>query len=171
MQIDSNGFIIVDIDETMRQAAQEKSDEMGVLRNSIRQGKGNLCGFLGEEIILKAWPGARSHNTYNHDIDFEGARLEIKSKDRTVPPRLDYEASIAKYNDRQSADFYVFVSILRDKRSGDYTRGYICGMISPSDYKNNAVQLNVGDIDPSNGWKVSAACHNLPYSQLHRFGE
>jgi hypothetical protein len=86
-----------------------------------------------------------------------------------VVPRLSYEASVANYNIKQKADYYVFVSLYRIKETNDYCRGYIIGIIPKNDYKTRANFLNVGDIDPSNGWKVSAACYNLPYKELVRF--
>lgn len=44
--------------------AREASIEMGVLRNSIRRGDGNLIGFLGEYITREAL-GCTQDNTYH----------------------------------------------------------------------------------------------------------
>lgn len=169
MTITPDGFLEVTITPAMLATAQTKADEMGQLRNSIRGGRGNLAGFLGEEVVLAGFPGSRAHNTYDYDILFDDTvRLEVKTKDRTVPPRIDYEVSVASFNTRQQADFYVFVSLVRDKATNTYTRGYICGLIAKADYKANSTQLRKGDIDPSNGWEVSANCHNLPIGSLTR---
>jgi hypothetical protein len=169
VKITNDGFIEIDITPEMVARAQEKADEMGELKNSIRRGKGNLAGFLGEEVVLAAFVGSVSHNTYQHDITFEEVTFEVKTKDRTVAPRISYEASIANFNTKQSADFYVFVSLYRVKETNDYTRGYIIGIIQKETYKDQAQFLKVGDIDPSNNWKVSADCYNLPYEKLVRF--
>lgn len=168
MNITRDGFIEIQITPEMTTRAREKAEEMGELRNSIRKGQGNLAGFLGEEVVLAAWPTAESHNTYQHDITFEGVSFEVKTKDRTVPPRGFYEASVANYNTSQKADFYVFVSLYRAP-SGDYTRGYVIGIIEKEQYKDIAVFLKKGDIDPSNNWKVSADCFNVPYQELLKF--
>jgi len=169
MNITHDGFIEVNITQEMVNRATAKDQEMGQLRNSIRRGKGNLAGFLGEEVVLTAFGGSESHNTYEHDLTFEGTTFEIKTKDRTVVPRIEYEASVANFNTRQKADFYVFVSLYRVKETGDYTRGYVIGIIDKEDYKRQANFLRVGDIDQSNDWKVSADCYNLPYERLIRF--
>lgn len=170
MEISAEGFIRVEITEEMTARAKAKADEMGVLKNSIRKGQGNLAGFLGEEIVLEAFPEAESANTYQHDVKMPGITFEVKSKDRTVNPRLDYEASVANYNTSQRADYYVFTSVFRDKSTNAYTHGHIIGMIEKESYKKQAVFLRKGDLDPSNGWVVSADCYNLPYSDLKRFG-
>jgi hypothetical protein len=169
MKILDNGFIEVEITSEMVSRASEKAKEMGALRNSIRRGEGNLAGFLGEEVVLKAFPGSTSHNTYQHDITMEHLSIEVKTKDRTVEPRIDYEASVANFNTSQKADFYVFVSLYRPKNTQDYQRGFVLGVIEKEAYKDKATYLKVGDIDPSNGWEVKAACYNLPYSRLVRF--
>ncbi len=169
--ITEDGFLRVSITPDMIVRAQAKSDEMGVLKNSIRKGTGNLCGFLGEEAVLEAWPGAVSSNTYQHDLVLDGHTFEVKSKDRTVPPRLSYEASIARYNPNQRADFYVFVSLFRQDGSLIYEDAYICGIISKHEYFKQAKKWYVGDIDYENDWTVKADCFNLKYAKLTRFGE
>ena len=49
---------------------REKAEKMGVLKNSIIQGKGNLTGFLGEIAIHKYLAGSKweSSNSYDYDI-------------------------------------------------------------------------------------------------------
>jgi hypothetical protein len=167
----NDGFLEVDITPKMLANAATKAREMGVLNNSIRKGEGNLVGFLGEEVVLAAWEESQSCNTYQHDITFEEVSFEVKSKDRTVFPRLSYECSVANYNTKQRADFYVFTSIYRPNRDlkDVYTKGHIIGVISKQDYFEQANFLKAGTIDPSNNWKVSADCFNLPYQALSRF--
>lgn len=169
MKTTSDGFVEVAITSQMIDLATEKASEMGILRNSIRQGKGNLAGFLGEHATTIALNGATSKNTYQHDIVYEDITFEVKTKDRTVPPKISYEASVANYNPHQVADFYIFVSLLRNKSTNIYEKAYVIGLIEKAEYFKKATFLRVGDIDPSNGWKVSADCYNLPYRVLTRF--
>lgn len=171
MIIRNDGMIEIKITSDMFERAKIKAEEMGELKNSIRKGRGNLAGFLGEEIVLEAFPGSVSNNNYDYDIALDEMKLEIKTKDRTVEPKLSYEASVANYNTRQAADFYVFVSLYRDKASDTYTHGYVVGLIEKDQYKQRAKYLKAGDVDPSNNWIVSADCYNLPYKELTRFGE
>lgn len=167
MNITDDGFIEIDITPEMIVSAQAKADEMGELKNSIRRGKGNLAGFLGEEVVLTAFAGSTSHNTYEHDIKFEEVSFEVKTKDRTVSPKAFYEASVAKYNTKQIADFYCFVSLLRV--GDDYVKGFVIGIIPKEEYKKAATALKKGDYDARNRWTVSADCYNLLYSSLQNF--
>ena len=87
------------------------SEEMGTLRNSIRNGAGNLVGFLGEECILEYLPEAERDNTFQYDIIHREHRIEVKTKDRAYIPRPHYSVSLAAYNAVQECDFYFFVSL------------------------------------------------------------
>ena len=160
------GWIEVAIDEEMTSRAKKRAKSLGALNNSIRKGEGNLCGFLGEEIVLKAFPESRCTDSYNNDIRlFKKLTLEVKTKDRTVRPQPFYECSVAKYNDSQESKLYVFCSLYRF--AGKYTKGWILGCMTPQGYKKRATSMKVGDMDPSNGMVFKADCHNLPISKLH----
>lgn len=179
MNITGEGFLQIDITPAMRARAAAKAQEMGQLRNSIRKGEGNIAGFLGEELVLAGFGCASSRNTYQHDLVVGNSTFEVKTKDRTVRPQILYEASVANYNATQQADFYVFTSLYRDESvdtksatylpGDEYITGYVAGVIDKDDYKREAIFLRVGEVDPTNGWKVSADCYNLPYSRLMRF--
>lgn len=160
-------MIEVEITEDMVLRAKEKSTEMGKLKHSMRGESGNFVGFLGEEVILSAFPGAISSNTYEYDIIFDGVTFEVKTKDRTVIPKPNYEVSIAEYNAKQSADFYVFVSLLR--RDKEYLKAYIIGIMSPKEYKKKARLINTSFVDNSNGFKPTISCFNLYHHELHQF--
>lgn len=167
MKLTEHGFIEVEIDFTMRVYAQHEADQMGELRNSIRGGQGNYAGFLGEQVVLAAFPKAEKCNTYEYDLKMMGKTFEVKTKDRTVPPIADYEASVANHNPNQNAEFYIFVSLLRE--GDDYTKGYICGYTPTATYFRDATFLTEGEVDPSNGWTVLTDCYNLPYKKLRGF--
>lgn len=169
LNITNEGFIWGGVDDDMTQRAIIKDRQMGILNNSIRNGEGNLAGFIGEEAVLRAWPGATSCNTFHHDIECDGIKYEVKTKDRTVAPRLSYEASVANFNSTQTADFYVFVSLYRIKHTQDYVRYYILGIYPTSEYKKNCIFRKKGDYDPSNRYTVKADCFNLGHERLYRF--
>jgi len=157
-------MIEIEITQEMIIEAKRLADELGSLRNSIRNGEGNIVGFLGELCFLKHYKEAFRDNDYDHDIIFNNKKVEVKTKDRTVPPKPEYECSIANYNTKQLTDYYFFVSLLRI--GSEYKKGFLLGYIPKDEYIKKAKFLKKGDIDPSNNFTVRADCWNLPISQL-----
>lgn len=160
-------FREVPITPDMLERAHTLATQLGSLKNSIREGEGNLVGFLGEECFLAAFPKATRENSFDFDIRLGDKRLEVKTKDRTVRPQPDFEVSVSAYNKNQKADYYVFVSLFRQGRV--FYRGYLLGFMKPAEYLMNASFLREGMIDPSNQFTVRASCYNLPIHKLNRF--
>lgn len=171
MIITPEGFIRVQLTPEMKERAQIKAVEMGKLRNSIRRGEGNIVGFLGEEAVLSCWKGSVSHNTYQHDLTFDEVSFEVKTKDRTVVPRLHYEASVANYNTTQNADFYTFVSLFRNKATDVYEEAYVIGIMDKHEYFKKAryMKKDFVDMESENKFRVQGTCYNLEYRELTRF--
>ena len=53
----------IKITDKMLLSARKKAKELGRLHNSISKGKGNLCGFLGEEVAMKVLRNGEINNT------------------------------------------------------------------------------------------------------------
>jgi hypothetical protein len=157
-----------EVTPTMLASAQAEANRIGHLNNSIREGGGNLVGCLGEQTLLILLPGATSDNTYNHDVTYLGKTFECKTKDRTVPPQAGYNASVAIYNTKQTADYYAFFSAVRTEDTADYTRVYFCGLITPKDFYEKSGIVEEGDHDSTNNWIAPATSRSLHYSQLDR---
>ena len=157
----------VEITQEMISNAEILAEDLGVLNNSIRNGTGNLAGFLGEECVLKCFKNSRRDNDYNHDILYNSKRIEVKTKDRTVVPNPDFQCSIPAYNTKQNADLYVFVSLLR--KNDAYVKGFLLGYMRKEEYFKKAKLLKKGEIDTSNNFEVKADCWNLKIKDLHSF--
>lgn len=113
--------------------ARSKATELGVLKNSIIRGKGNIAGFIGEQIALHCI-GGEWQNTYEYDIlTSDGRRIDVKTKQTSVQPLPEYDCSIAKYNTKQKCDFYAFVRVKRD-----LTIGWYLGMLGKQEYFDKA---------------------------------
>jgi len=174
--VTTDGFLHMEVLDEDYEFAEAAAQEMGCLRNSIRQGEGNVTGFLGEALVKRAF-SVGSNNTYNFDLTFndeEGlATFEVKTKDRTAPPLLHYQASVAAFNTKQQADFYVFVSLYRPKGQTRFTQGYICGLMPKDEFLQRAAFRRKGELDPtdSRAWPIKADCYNIDYAELYRFGE
>ena len=147
----------------MKQEAEGMADEMGKLNNSIRQGDGNVYGFIGE-LVFAHLTGANQNNTYDWDVEMPDSRtVDVKSKCVTSPPMPHYECSVASIGTNQNCDYYAFMRVLKD-----CTEAWYLGSIPKKDFLNQATFMEAGVWeDPSNGWTPTIDCYNLPISDLH----
>ena len=163
-------MIEVPITQEMKKRAWRKAREMGVIRNSILKGKGNIAGFLGEEIANQLIQG-EINNTYDFDISYatksRTTTYDVKTKRCTSAPKPFYECSIAAYNTKQKCDRYAFVRV--EYVLGKWGRAWVLGWLSHDEYFEKAVALQKGDIDPSNGYIVKADCYNVKISDIRPF--
>ena len=160
-------MIEVKITEDMKKRAWAKSREMGVIKNSIMKGDGNIAGFLGEE-VANVVIGGIINNTYDYDLVSEdGIKYDVKTKRCTSPPKPYYDCSVANFNTKQKCDRYVFVRI--ENKNKRWGRAWVLGWFTHDDYFKKARKLTKGQKDPSNGFIVRADCHNVAISELNKF--
>lgn len=155
-------MIEIQITPEMIEQAQQQAVEMGKLRNSIREGEGNLVGFVGELVAQKVL-GGMIDNTYDHDIlldDFM-TTVDVKTKETTVAPKPHYDCSVAAYNTKQKCDYYCFVRV-----KNDLSVGWYLGIYPKSKYFQDARKLHEGDFDPANNFTVKTDCYNIRINQL-----
>ena len=171
MRNSSSQSTIVEVKFTddMVARAKTKAKRLGSINNSIRKGKGNIVGYLGEEIVahyMKADIISNDEGTekYNYDLVKDGKKIEVKSKERTVPPKGHYDASVAETSRHQKTSIYVFTSI--QCNGGEPVRAWICGQKDAKEYFEQARFYAKGDIDPSNNFEVLTDMHNMPYKDL-----
>ena len=153
-------MIEVQITADMLIKARAKAVEMGKLHNSILRGKGNMSGFIGEQIALQVLDGTWE-NTYNYDMKVGDTRIDVKTKQTSVKPLPHYECSIAAFNTKQDCDGYAFVRVLND-----FSIGWFLGVLTKQDYFDKATFLKKGDVDPSNNYTVKADCYNVRIDEL-----
>ena len=160
-------MIEVKITEDMKKRAWAKSREMGVIKNSIMKGDGNIAGFLGEE-VANVVIGGIINNTYDYDLVSEdGIKYDVKTKRCTSPPKPYYDCSVANFNTKQKCDRYVFVRIENNNKR--WGRAWVLGWLTHDNYFKKARKLTKGQKDPSNGFIVRADCHNVAISELNKF--
>ena len=160
-------MIQVEITEEMKKRAWAKSREMGVIKNSIMKGDGNIAGFIGEEVANVVIEGSIS-NTYDYDIvDNDGTKYDVKTKRCTSAPKPFTECSVANFNTKQKCDRYVFVRI--ENKNKRWGRAWVLGWLEHDEYFKKSRKLAKGQVDPSNGFVVRADCHNVAISELKKF--
>jgi hypothetical protein len=155
-------MIEIEITPKMRRIAAKKSKGMGELKGSITKGIGNQVGFLGECLVSYFF---RLHfkNTYDYDFILpNGKTVDVKTKTTTVEPKDYYDCSVAKWNTKQKCDYYIFARINKK-----LDKGWLLGYYPKTDYFKDSIEMNKGDIDPSNNFVVKSDCYNMQINKLH----
>jgi hypothetical protein len=164
--------IEVEIDESCLSRAEEVLETLPIFKGSHRGLAANQVGVLGEVVVRKELQlrGVEPSPIFSTSHDFEigsGKRVEIKTKDRTVPPRMDYECSVPLYNhSHQDVDYYVFVSLLRDKSRIDlelnrFQRAFVVGVCNRKMLEELGETRESGETDPRNGTTFWTSCRNI----------
>ena len=154
-------MIEVRVTQRMLIEARKKAEEMGRINNSILKGAGNLAGFVGEFIAQKVLGGEIS-NTFDWDLVLDdGTKVDVKSKQTSVPPKDYYDCSVSAFSKKQDCDAYAFVRV-----KNDLTKGWFLGSKSSKDYFDQARFLKKGEKDGDNGFTVRGDCYNMKISEL-----
>jgi hypothetical protein len=156
-------MIEVEITQQMKRNAWRKAYKLGSLKNSITSGKGNIVGFLGEEVVNHLI-GGEVVNTKDYDIIKNQIRIDVKTKQCTSVPQPHYECSVAAFNTQQKCDVYVFVRI--EKNKNRWGRAWVLGWMDKEVYFNKAKKLIKGQSSGDNWFKVKANCFNVQISEL-----
>ena len=137
------------------------------LKGSITKGNGNIYGALGEIIIYdmakKNGLCIVLESNYDHDLIIEGYKIEVKTKRTSVDPKPNYLCSISAFNTKQKCDFYFFLRIKENLKTG-----YILGYKNKSDFFEQATFNKKGSLDV-NGWDFKDDCYNLKIENLNQF--
>ena len=159
------------------QAARERAEELPVYEYSHRQKEANLVGCIGEvafECFLHHFGVEfedHRHGT-EHDYVVGGYTVDVKTKDRTVNPRIEFDNSVPLYNhEHQRPDYYYFVSLLRSPSAGHsraerFTAANLVGGIDLGTLDSQGTKWGEGQTDPSNGTMFWTACMNVTMAQL-----
>ena len=111
----------------------------------------------------------RDEGKVNHDLWTVTGTIDVKTKERTVPPEMHYDCTVPDYVGRaQKPDWYLFVSLLSDGTEGckRFKRGWVLGTISRKEFYEQATTWKPGTPDLSNGWSATIVCRNVPVSAL-----
>ena len=144
---------------------KDRAKTLPLLNNSIRKGKGAVVAYIGKEVVKKVLEG-EIKETYDYDVVYgDNVKVDVKTKERTVPPREHYNCPVADFNTKQECDEYAFVSVLND-----HSTAWYLGKISKKDFYKEANFYKKGELDPdsppSKDFFFKADCYNIPISKL-----
>ncbi len=160
----------VKVTNEMIRRAEEKSQWHGDINNSIRRGKGNVVGYLGEEMALNFLSDVVEENNYDYDmVRFPDSphtyTIDVKTKQRTVSPRDHYTVHVTTASLHQRVDTYVFAQV--NKIEGGY-EGWILGWMDKDEYLSKAKQVRKGDLDEYNKPETADA-YKMPIKSINHF--
>ncbi|QOL50240.1 hypothetical protein [Massilia litorea] len=172
-------FFTIECNEEMWTEADARAIRNPVYANSRRGRAANQLGCLGE-VAAEHWMCRNDilfkNETYLTTHDYRlpcGITIDVKTKDRTVPPRPAYDCSVPEYNHQhQLPDYYLFVSLQRDKTFGKsldirrYKYAHVLGAITLANLESNGKVWRAGEVDPANGTRFWTSCINVRINQL-----
>ncbi len=142
-------------------AAKARAADMGAIRNSIREGAGNVYGFLGEILVMRCLPGSVLTNTRDNDILYKGRTIDVKTKCTTVVPRQNYAAAVPLLQKDQKCDMYVFARVLNNMSGG-----WVLGYLRKEEFMDLSKVRLKGEVEPGNDWPCTMDCYSLHVSEL-----
>jgi hypothetical protein len=155
----------IPITEDDKKLAKEWSDFSYNFKSIRKDSEKNIVANLGEMIFQRQHPGAKRISDSDRFADFEmgSQRIDVKTKERTVFVKDDYEVSVAAYQKDFNVDYYVFYSYNNQASVMEYL-----GWMKKDEYYEKAKLMKKGDIDKRNNWRISIDCYNVPISELHK---
>lgn len=163
--ITDNDIIAVDIQENIIHEAKQQAIDMGALKGSFRGGSGNIIGFIGELLICQyanvQQIDRNNDSLFDYDLVIKNIKCDVKSKEVTSLPNVNYECSIEKFNTLQQCDIYIFTRIMRD-----YSCAWILGWIPKKSYFEKCYFVSKGFIDPTNNKRIPSDRYNILIKQL-----
>lgn len=153
-----------------------------IYTKSHRKHEANQVGFLGEVILLEFFKYnkifVKEIFETTHDFQlFNGRAIEVKTKDRTVAPLINYDCSVPLYNiSHQKVDYYFFVSLFRDKFNISneierFTKAWILGIATNKEMTEHGKIWRAGERDPENGTTFWTDCLNIKIEKLKSITE
>ena len=165
-------MIKIDLTEPLIEKARAYSKGK-IYKRSMRGQEGTNIGTIGELVLVqhledngvKVVDNRNRRNATKYDLLVLGEQVEVKTKDRTVPPKPFYDCSVPLYNHtHQKPKWFIFLSLLR--RDNKYVEAYILGATTYKDIDRDGITINKGEVDERNGWVCNESCINITIDKL-----
>jgi hypothetical protein len=98
------------------------------LKNSIKEGEGNLLGAIGEIVAFDYYQEQDKlvihSGDFNFDLLIDGSKIEVKTMEVNATPKEYHEYNVSLYNAEQQCDYYLFLNV-DSSHSTAYIKGYV----------------------------------------------
>ena len=165
-------MIKIDLTDSLIEKAKTYSKGK-TYKRSMRGEEGTNIGTIGELVIvqyledngIKVIDNRNRRNATKYDLLVLGEKVEVKTKDRTVPPKPFYDCSVPLYNHtHQKAKWFIFLSLLR--KNNKFVEAYILGSTTYKDIDRDGITMIKGEVDERNGWVCNESCINITIDKL-----
>jgi len=106
----------------------EKLFSFNKLKNSIKEGEGNLLGAIGEIVAFDYYQEQGKlvihSGDFNFDLLIDGSKIEVKTMEVNATPKEYHECNVSLYNAEQQCDYYLFLNV-DSSHSTAYIKGYV----------------------------------------------
>ena len=160
-----NRFIIYEPTPDDVAEAFRRSERLGRLTTSFTKGKGNMTGFLGEVAFEKTFPQFDyvGGNSFTHDYEYNGLKVDVKAKRCTSRPLLKYNASVVETKfSKFEADVYFFMRVHENLR-----KVWLCGWC-PKKSIITKKRFNAKGTCDEDGFRFKADGYNIPIKRTRR---
>ena len=167
------------ITEEILLEAEKRTEDIPILKDSIRGKDANLIGSIGEVIFekfiqehgLSLEKETGEQEKYNHDYVIEGKfTVDVKTKERSVVPKSHYDCTVAqKTLDHQKPDFFYFISLLKKKDvllEAKFTEGFMLGATDELTLYRKGDVWKEGEVDARNGKRIRVDCQSIEIYNL-----
>lgn len=158
--------------------AIDRCEALPIFDNSHRKLQANVVGTIGEIVFEQflrknavEFEDRRESTRFDYLVGSEKLSLDLKTKDRTVRPKIGYDNPFPLYNhEHQRPRYYFFVSLMRapERKDDDvrrFTHAFLLGGIDIETLDREGTRWEAGQTDPSNGTTFWTACINVSMRQ------
>ena len=104
------------------------------LKNSIKEGEGNLLGAIGEIVAFDYYEQQDKlvihSGDFNFDLLIDGSKIEVKTMEVNATPKEYHECNVSLYNAEQKCDYYLFLNV-----DSNHSTAFIKGYVSKERFK------------------------------------
>jgi hypothetical protein len=143
------------------QKAESKLLNLRKKNNSFMDGERELNGLIGQ-ILACEYLQAEDHSTTRYDLIKNGKTIDVKTKTRSVEPRLNahFRCHVPKHCcEEKKCDYFVFVGL---EKSLNF--GWLLGKLTWESFKEKAEFCPQGTLDPYSNEKFPLIFKASEYS-------
>ena len=168
------------INEEILLEAEKRALAVPPLKGSVLGEPAKIIGAIGEVLFekfikangLTVRKEEGEQERYNHDfVVDEKFKVEVKTKDRSVPPKGYYDCSVFNTSlKNQKPDYFYFISLLKKKDilvpEAKFTEGFMLGATDLFTLYRKGDSWKEGEVDARNGKVIPADCQSIEIYNL-----